>query len=87
MYIETLVDMIRVMMNLKHYAESPRKTNIITYILINLKRKMKGDNVFGRKTKTATLNLGPKQYFFDLMVVKGSKALSCLSDSINFVFR
>ena len=51
-YTKTLLDMIRVMMNLKNYVESLGKRIIIISVLIDLKREIKEDIVFVMRTKT-----------------------------------
>ena len=51
-----LLAMIKVMMNLKNYAENHGKNYIIIFALIDKKRHMKEDTVIVTRVKTRILN-------------------------------
>ena len=52
-------------MNLKYYAENRGKRIIITFVLIDLKGKIKEDIVFVMKAKTILLNVFHKRNLFN----------------------
>ena len=60
-----LDDILGIMTNLKNYVVRLVIKNSVTFILINLKTKMKGDIVLVMKAKRPTLNVPPKYYLFD----------------------
>ena len=71
MIIETLVDLIGVMMKLNNYAKNLGKRNIIIYVFIYLGTGINADIVFVLKAKTHTLKVYLKQIhssFCNLMI-------------------
>ena len=56
-------------MNSKKYAENVVKVNLINYVLIDLKRKIKEDTVFVMKAKTHILNVHQNWHQIDFMAV------------------
>ena len=59
--METLVDIIWIMMNLRKDAENLGKMIMIIYVLIDRKRRIKEDTVFVMKSKTHILNIHLKK--------------------------
>ena len=59
------MDMISCMMNFSNYVENPRKKNIIIFVLIDIKRKIKEGNLFVMRAKTLILNVLLKLWPFD----------------------
>ena len=64
-YKEVLVDVIWVMKILNNYEEKRGKTIILTFVLTDLKRKIKGDIVSVMKVKTDIQNVLLKRIVFD----------------------
>ena len=57
------------MMNLFVYAENQGRRNIIDFVLIDLKREIREDNVFVRKTKKHVLKAIQKLNLFNKIYV------------------
>ena len=53
------------MMNLENYAENLGQTNTFIYVLVDLKRQIKEDNVLVKKGKTNRFILPQKLRLFD----------------------
>ena len=62
-YVETMVDLIWVMVNSKNYVASAGKMNRIIYVLMDLRIEIREDSVFVLKAKTPTLNVLQRQAF------------------------
>ena len=69
---------IRVMTNLKEYVATLGKKILITYVLIDLKTKIKDDIVFVMKVKTAALIALPKRNHLKINVLHTENLLVCL---------